>query len=150
MQIQASSVEEYIQSIPEDRQEAIKTIRDTMLKHLPPGYKEGTMWGMICYYVPLEVKPDTYNGQPLCYAAIASQKNYISIYLTNVYSDPETEKWFKAEYAKTGKKLDMGKSCLRFKKLEDIPLDLIGKTVAKTSPQEFIEIYEKIHPSKKK
>ena len=99
-------------------------------------------YGMISYVIPLEKYPLTYNKQPLGYAALASQKNYMSLYLMNIYAKKETEQWFTEEYRASGKKLDMGKSCVRFKKLDDLPMDLIGKAVARTTVAEFIELYE--------
>ena len=102
---------------------------------------------MVGYYIPLSRYPQTYNGQPLAVAGFASQKGYMSLYLMSVYATPELGRWFEKEYAKTGKKLDMGKSCVRFKSLDDLPLDLIGKVIAKTSVEEFIGIYEKAQGS---
>ena len=99
-------------------------------------------YGMIWYVIPLERYPVTYSGQALGIAALASQKNYMSLYLMNVYGETETERWFVEEYNASGKKLDMGKSCVRFKKLEDLPLDLIGKAIARTSVDEFVGMYE--------
>ena len=103
-----------------------------MKKHLPKGYKEQIGWGAITYAVPLKMLPDTYNGEPLCYAAIAAQKNYYSLYLMGVYGDPKQSKWLADEFKKRGKKLDMGKSCLRFKSLDDLPLDVVGEVIAST------------------
>jgi hypothetical protein len=117
-------------------------VRDVILANLPAGYEEGVQFGMIGYYVPLSVFPDTYNKQPLGYLALANQKNYMSLYLNNVYGDPATERWFKERYAASGKRLDMGKSCLRFKRLEDLPLDLIAETVARTPVDQFIAGYQ--------
>ena len=97
--------------------------------------------GMIGWYVPLELFPDTYNGEPLGLAALASQKNYVSLYLNNVYGDSETEEWFRKRYAAAGKKLNMGKSCVRFAKLEDLPLDVIGETIARTDVETYLERY---------
>jgi hypothetical protein len=98
---------------------------------------------MIGWYVPLERYPDTYNGQPLGVAALASQKNYMSLYLNCVYSDEEEEEWFRERWAATGKKLDMGKSCVRFRKLDDVALDVVGEAVARVPPEDFIATYER-------
>ncbi len=98
---------------------------------------------MICYGIPLSTYPDTYNGQPLCYMALASQKNHFALYAMSLYSDKEKERRFREEFIKAGKKLDMGKSCIRFKKLEDLPLEVIGKLVAGTSVKEFVAAYER-------
>ena len=144
MRIEASSIEEYLDKIPKDRREQLEKVRKVILDNLPEGYEEAFNWGMITYQVPLKTYPDTYNGQPLMYAALASQKNHMAVYLTNVYSENETEDWFKKEYEATGKKLDMGKSCVRFKKLDDLPLELIGKAIAMTSVDELIDIYAKL------
>lgn len=149
VQSSAQTVTEYLTSLPPERRTSIETIRKVILKNLPKGYEEVMQYGMIGYIVPFSLKPDTYNGQPLCYVALASQKNHLSLYLTNVYSDQKLSEWFTKEYKKSGKKLDMGKSCVRFKKLEDLPLDLIGKTVAMTPVNEFISLYDKARNQKR-
>ena len=138
----AETVGDYLAELPEDRRLALATLRQVILDYLPDGYEEIMQFGMIGYVIPLERYPITYNGQPLSYAALASQKNYMSLYLMNVYSDPETENWFVKQYRASGKKFDMGKSCVRFKKLEDLPIGLVGKAIARTSVPEFIERYE--------
>ncbi len=138
----AKTVYEYLDELSPDRREAIATVREVILLHLPPGYEETMQYGMIGYVIPLERYPVTYNGQPLAYAALASQKNYMSVYLMNIYSDKEAEQWFVDQYKASGKKLNMGKSCLRFKKLEDLPIDLIGKAIERTKVDDFIELYE--------
>jgi hypothetical protein len=106
----ARTPDEMIAALPPERREAISAVRDVIRANLPPGYEEGMQFGMLAWYVPLERFPDTYNGQPLGLAALASQKNYLSLYLNTVYGDPETERWFRERYAASGKKLDMGKS----------------------------------------
>ena len=145
VQSTASTVEEYLAELPPDRREAVSALRRVILDNLPDGYVECMQYGMIGYVVPLERHPVTYNGQPLEYAAIVSQKSYISVYLMGVYSDPELEAWFQERYRATGKKLNMGKSCVRFKKLDDVPLDLIGETIARMPVDEFIKRYEAVH-----
>lgn len=142
MRSDADSVEQYIQALPEDRREAITALRRVILDNLPAGYEEMMQYGMIGYSVPLSRYPNTYNGQPLSYVALASQKNYISLYLMGIYSRPEQAEWFTQTWQATGKKLNMGKSCVRFRKLDDVPLDLIGQVVAMTSVDEFIATYE--------
>ena len=127
----ATTPDEYIASLPDDRREAVATVRDVVNRNLPPGYEEGMAFGAITWSVPLETFPDTYNGQPLGVAALASQKNYISLYLTTVYSSPEEAAWFTDRYAASGKKLHMGKSCVRFRRLDELPLDVIGETIAR-------------------
>ncbi|MBT3232253.1 MAG: DUF1801 domain-containing protein [Calditrichaeota bacterium] len=142
-QSKAVTVKEYIEELPEDRREIISTIRDVILKNLPIGYVETMNWGMISYEIPLSDYPDTYNKQPLSFAGLASQKNHISFYSMCTYQDTDLMDWLKMEYEKAGKKLTMGKSCIRFKKIEEFPLEVIGKLIGKISPQEFIENYEK-------
>lgn len=142
MQSDAATVEDYLDALPDDRREAIDTVRAAILANLPDGYEEVMNWGMITYQVPLETYPDTYNGKPLMYAALASQKNHMAVYLTSVYESPDRAEAFKAEYLATGKKLDMGKSCVRFKKLDDLPVDLIGRAIAAVSVEDFVDHVE--------
>ena len=142
MQSDAATVKDYLSELDGDRQEAISAVRDVILANLPGGYQETMQYGMISYVVPLTVLADTYNGQPLMYIALACQKQYMSLYLTNVYGDKSVEKWFKERYLATGKKLNMGKSCVRFRKLDDLPLDLVGEVVARIPIEEFVEIYQ--------
>jgi uncharacterized protein YdhG (YjbR/CyaY superfamily) len=138
----AETVEEYIQSLPEDKQETVRELRSFVLKNLPEGYEETMLWGMISYVVPLSRYPKTYNKLPLGYISLALQKNYYSMYLLGVYSNPTEEKQFREDYEKTGKKIDMGKSCLRFKSIDDIPLDYLAKVIAGTSVDDLIKRYE--------
>ena len=139
----AKTVTEYLAELPADRRKTISAVRAVVRKRLPKGYQEGVGYGMICYTVPLATYPVTYNGQPLCYAALASQKQYCAIYLMNVYGDTATAKAFKEGFKQAGKKLDMGKSCVRFKTADDLPLDVIGETIAAMPVKAFIEVYEK-------
>ena len=139
----AATVEEYLSEQEPERREAMESMRRLILDNLPPGFEEIMQFGMIGYVVPLERYPDTYNKQALQAVALASQKNYMSIYLMNVYGDQETQQWFEEEYRASGKKLNMGKACVRFKRPEDLPLDLIGQAVARTSVDGFIEVYER-------
>jgi uncharacterized protein YdhG (YjbR/CyaY superfamily) len=139
---QATSVAEYLQSLPEERRAVVAAVREVILRNLPEGYRESMNWGLISYGVPLERYPNTYNKQPLCYAALAAQKNHYAVYLMTVYGSAEREAWFREEYRKAGKKLDMGKSCVRFRKLDDLPLELIGRVIAATPPEKFIALYE--------
>jgi len=145
MQSKAATVEQYLAELPEDRREALQAIRRTILKNLPKGYEEGMQYGMIGYFVPHRVYPPGYHcdpRQPLPFACLASQKHYISIYLGCVYMNPEHEAWFREAWAKTGKKLDMGKSCVRVKKLDDVPLNVIGQAIKRVPVKKFIEHYE--------
>ncbi len=139
---EATSVEEYLEELPEERRKAMVTVRSLVLDHLPPGYVEAMNWGMISYEIPLERYPRTYNGQPLMYAALAAQKNYMSLYLMCVYSHAGTKTSFEERFKASGKKLNMGKSCVRFRKVEDLPLELIAETIASTTVEEYISTYE--------
>ena len=134
----AATVTEYLQSLPEDRRKEIAKVRSVIRKHLPKGYEEAMNFGLISYQVPLEKFPDTYNGQPLCYAGLAAQKNFNSLYLMRPYGDPTQLKQLRDSFAKAGKKLDMGKSCIHFKTAEDLPLPAIGRLVASTPAQRWI------------
>jgi hypothetical protein len=143
----ATTVAEYLSSLPVERRQALEAVRSEILRNLPAGYEEGIHYGMIGYGIPLSRYPDTYNGQPLMLAALASQKQYMSVYLTALYSDPKLSAWFQEAYAATGKKLDMGKSCVRFKSLEALPVRLIGEAVSKLSVDEYIARYEEVKGS---
>ena len=139
MRSEACSVEEYLAELEEGRRAAISAVRAVILENLPARYEETMQFGMISYVVPLSVVPETYNGQPLMYISLASQKQYMSLYLTRVSCDAALAAWFRQRYLATGKKLNMGKSCVRFRKLEDLPLDLVGEVVAMTPLAEFVE-----------
>jgi hypothetical protein len=125
MQSKATTVEQYLNELPEERKIAISKVRDVILENLPNGYQEVINWGAITYEVPLSICPDTYNKKPLMYAALASQKNHMAVYLSGVYISEKLRLQFENDYKATGKKLDMGKSCVRFKKIESLPLELI-------------------------
>ena len=148
--VTARTADEYIAALPDDRRAAISAVRQVILDHLPPGYEEGMQYGMIGWYVPLDRFPDTYNGQPLGLAALGNQKRYMSLYLNTVYGDPETERWFRERFAASGKKLDMGKSCVRFRLVEDLPLDVIGETIARTGVDTYVARYEEVRGSSRK
>ena len=145
MQSKAETVEQYLTSLPAERREAISAVRAVILKNLQPGFVECMSFGMIGYCVPLARFPNTYNGEPIGVAALASQKQYMAVYLMNIYGHKPTHDWFVAEYKKTGKKLDMGKCCVRFKTLDDLPIELIGKTVAKCTVEQLIAAHEAAH-----
>ena len=142
MHSSATTVKQYLSELPADRREAVEALRAMVLKNLPEGYVEVMNWGMITYEIPLEVYPKTYNKEPLMYAALASQKNHIGVYLCGIYCYPELLKSFKAAYAKTGKKLDMGKSCIRGKKLEDFDLEAIAEVVRAVPLEQYLKHYE--------
>ena len=138
----AATVAEYLAELPADRRAEIETVRDLVNAALPPGYREGIGYGMIGWVIPLEDYPGTYNKQPLAYAGLAAQKNYNSLYLNCVYASKERAERLQSAAIAAGKKLDMGKSCIRFKRADDLPLDLIRAEIASTPPAEFIRIYE--------
>jgi Domain of unknown function (DU1801) len=139
----ATTVAAYLQSLPPDRRKVVSAVRNLVLENLPEGYREGMNWGHITYEIPLERYPATYNGQPLCYVGLAAQKNHYALYLMGAYADSKKGKQLASEFKKRGKKLDMGKSCLRFKSLDELPLDVIGATIAGTSVAEMIGYFEK-------
>ncbi len=152
VQSKSPSVEAYLSSLPPERNAVIGAVRDLILENLDEDYEEGMQYGMIGYYVPHRVYPKGYHcdpKQPLPFAALASQKNYMSLYLMSVYCGSmgegaagEHAEWFRQAWAKTGKKLDMGKSCIRFKKLEELPLEVIGEAVRRVPAATFIEFCE--------
>jgi uncharacterized protein YdhG (YjbR/CyaY superfamily) len=142
MRSEAETVDQYLSELTEDRREAIEEVRAVIVENLPPGYEETMNWGMITYQVPLEVFPDTYNGRPLMYAALASQKNHMAVYLTAIYADEEARRSFEERYRATGKRYDVGKSCVRFRTLDDLPLALIGETIAAVPAEEFVARFD--------
>lgn len=142
MKSDAGTVQEYLDALPAERRVVVSAIRNVVLRSLPVGYAESVGFGMLSYVIPLERYPDTYNKQPLGYAALAAQKNHYALYLTRPYMDAEHAEWLKEEFGRAGKKLDMGKSCLRFKSLDDLPLDVVGRSIASTPPDDFIARYE--------
>ena len=139
MRSSASTVEEYLAELPDERRAAIETVRQVILKNLPSGYEEVMNWGMITYQVPLETYADTYNKKPLMYAALAAQKNHMAVYLTAIYMNEKASREFEEAYIATGKRYDVGKSCVRFKELVDLPLELIGESIASLQISEFVE-----------
>ena len=143
MQSDADSVQAYLAELPDDRREIVEAVRSVIVESLPAGFEEGMQYGMIGYYVPLERYPVTYNGQPLGVAALASQKRHLSLYLMGIYGDDGESSWFRERWAETGTKLDMGKSCVRFHRLDDLALDVVGEAIARTSVDEFIDAYER-------
>ena len=134
----ANTVNEYLKSLPEERRKAISTVRKVILKNLPIGFEESMNYGMISYQVPLSVYPNTYNKQPLMFAALASQKNYMSGHLMGIYLSAESRAGFEAAYKASGKKLDAGKGCVRFKNLDDLPLDVIGEVIASITLKKYL------------
>jgi hypothetical protein len=146
----AVTPEEYITHLPAERRETVQAIVDVVRRNLPPGYEEGMQYGMIGWFVPLARFPQTYNGQPLGLAAIANQKHHVSLYLNNVYGDPETEHWFREAYAGSGKRLEMGKSCVRIRRLDEVPLEVIGAVIARTRLDAFVARYEAVRGSSRR
>ena len=145
----ACSVEDYLQELPRERREALQEVRKVVLDNLPAGYVETMNWGVITYEIPLERFPDTYNKRPLMYAALASQKNHMSLYLMCVYSHKESRVRFEEKFKASGKKLNMGKSCVRFKRVEDLPLDVVGEVIAGTSVDAYIRFYQESRTKRK-
>jgi uncharacterized protein YdhG (YjbR/CyaY superfamily) len=146
MQLTTTSIEEYLEEIPEERKIAFTKLRETILKNIPKGFVEQMSYGMIGYVVPPSIYPNGYHCDPklpLPFISIASQKNFLALYHMGIYAKPELLNWFVSEYPKQSKqKLDMGKSCIRFKKIDQIPFDLIAELVQKMSAQEWITYYE--------
>lgn len=147
MNIKAKNVEEYIQNTPEERQEALNQLREVILKNLPKGFHEEMNYGMPGYVVPHTIYPDGYHCDPklpLPFINFASQKNFIALYHMGIYADEKLLKWFQEEYKKAvPTKLDMGKSCIRFKNVKNIPFELIGQLVSKMTVEDWINTYEK-------
>ena len=146
----ATTVAGYLASLPEDRRAAIAAVRDVVNANLPDGYEEAIQYGMISWIVPLSTKPDTYNKQPLVIASLGAQKNHMALYLLGVYGSKKVETWFRKAFADAGKKLDMGKSCVRFTKLDALPLSVIGEVITKVPPKALIEAHDAVHGAKLK
>jgi uncharacterized protein YdhG (YjbR/CyaY superfamily) len=142
MKHDATTVEDYLDNLPPNRREVLSKVRGAIRRKIPKGYAEAVRGSAITWEVPLSRFPNTYNNQPLCYLALAAQKNHYAVYLMRPYGDKEELKRVQHGFKKAGKKLDMGKSCIRFKKLEDLPLNVITDSVARTTPEEWIRIYE--------
>ena len=133
---------EYLDSLPDERRRALARVRTVLRRNLPRGYRESMNWGMIAYEVPLRTFPDTNNGQPLMYAALASQKHHMAVYLSGIYGSESLRSWFEEAYAEKGLRMDIGKSCVRFRSIDDLPLDLIGEAIAAVPVSDFIAMYE--------
>jgi len=152
MQSKAATVSDYLASLPDDRRKAIETVRSVILANLDKDFEEGMQYGMIGYYVPHRIYPAGYHADPkqgLPFAALASQKNYMSVYLMGLYcgciegvSDTNLVRWFREAWAKTGKKLNMGKACIRFKKADDLALDVLGEAIRRMPARKYVEVYE--------
>ena len=149
MKIEAKNITEYIAQLPENRKTVFQNLRSVILDNIPSGFEEMLLYKMPSYVVPLSVYPDGYHcspNTPLPFISIASQKNHIALYHMGIYAHPELKAWFENAYPKYCKyKLDMSKSCIRFKKMEDIPFELIAELIAKISAEQWVEIYEKAY-----
>ena len=137
-----ATVDEYLASLPDDRRPVIEAVRQVVLDHLPDGFEEVFQYRMLSYVIPLERYPLTYNKQPLAVTSLANQKRHMALYLMGVYGDESAEAWLRSRWP-PDKKLDMGKSCLRFRSLDDLPLDLIGEVIARTSVDDLVAAYER-------
>ena len=137
------TVSQWLASVPAERKDAINAVRHAVNEHLPEGYEETVDWGMLAWVVPLKTLPNTHNGHPLTLAALGAHTKLMTIYLMSVYGDPKLRRAFESAYKKTGKKLDMGGCCVHFKKLDDLPLDVVGKTIASVTVGQYVERYEK-------
>jgi hypothetical protein len=145
MQSKAKTVAQYLAELPADRRPIVEEIRQVILDNLDEGFEEGMQYGMIGFYVPHSLYPPGYHcdpSQPLPFACLASQKNHLALYMMPLYMVGGDTTWFQKAWAKTGKKLDMGKSCIRFKKIEDLALDVIAEAVRRVTAEKWIKIYE--------
>lgn len=151
MQSKATTVAAYLASLPDDRRATLEAVREVILANLDAGFEEGMQYGMLGYYVPHRVYPAGYHvdpKQPLPFAALASQAKHCSLYLMGVYGSPDEEAWFRSAWTADGRKLDMGKSCVRFKKLSDVPLDVVGEAFRRATAAEYIAQYEAQKPKR--
>ena len=147
MKIKVETVDQYLAELPAERRDALETVRAVIRKNLRGGYEEGMQYGVIGYFVPPSLYPPGYNCdpmQPLPFAGLASKKNHMSIHMMGLYSDPQQEAWFREAWIATGKKLDMGKACVRFKKIDDVPLKVIGEAIRRVPLKKFVEQYESV------
>jgi hypothetical protein len=148
----ALTVNQWLASVPAERRDAIDAVRDVVNLNLPRGYEETVDWGMLAWVVPLAILPNTHNGRPLLFAALGAHTKRMTLYLSCVYGDPKLRREFEIAYKKTGKKLDMGGSCVHFKALDDLPLEVVGNTLAQIAVKKYVERYEnarqKIKPKK--
>jgi len=143
----ATSVKQFLDALPPERRAVMSALRTFIRRHVPAGYKEGIEWGAIGYSVPLSVLPDTYNGCPLCYVALAAKKNYYSLHLVGVYGEPTRVAALAAAFKRAGKRFDMGKACLRFKSIDDLPLDAIAAEIGRVPMKTYVARY---HASRKR
>lgn len=140
-----TTVAEYLAALPADRRQAIQAVRTVILDNLPQGYEEGIQYGMIAWYVPHSVYPPGYHcdpSQPVPFVSLASHKNHMAIYLMPLYAEPEALQWFRSAWTGAGHRLDMGKSCVRFRRIEDVPLDVVGQAIARFPVRKYLALYE--------
>ncbi|HQQ77974.1 MAG TPA: DUF1801 domain-containing protein [Thermoanaerobaculia bacterium] len=142
------TVNQWLASVPAERKDAINAVRKAVNKHLPRGYEETVDWGMLAWVVPLATLPNTHNGRPLLLAALGAHTKRMTLYLMSVYGDPKLRREFETAYKRTGKKLDMGGCCVHFKTLDDLPLDVVGNTVARVTVDQYVERYESLRKKK--
>ena len=147
-----TAIDDYLARLPDDRRTAIAKVRDVINANLPIGYEEKIQFGMISWCVPESVLPvkEVYNKQPLCLASLASQKSHMAVYMMHIYGDPKLRSWFEKAYKQSGKKLDMGQSCVRFKTLDALPIEVIGEAMSKVTVDNYVAGYRKIRDSMKK
>lgn len=138
----AKTPEQYLADLPEDRRETVRVVRDLVLENLPAGYEESMTWGMLSYEIPLSTYPETYNGKPLGYVALASQKNYVALYLMGAYAIPGLAARLEKAFRDAGKQFDMGKSCLRFRTIDDLEMDALAELIAAVPVSKYVEFYE--------
>ena len=144
----ALTVNQWLASVPPERKDAIHAVRDAVNEHLPQGYEETVDWGMLAWVVPLATLPNTHNGRPLMLAALGAHRKLMTLYFGGVFGDPKLRREFEIAYRRTGKKLDIGGSCVHFKKLDDLPLDVVGNTIARVAVDQYVERYENSRPKK--
>lgn len=144
---------EYLDALPEDRRKALRKVRAAVNKGLPKGYEEGIQYGMLGWYVPHRLYPDGYHcdpKQPVPFASVASQKNHMALYLMCIYGDEDHRAWFEEAWKATGKRLDMGKGCVRFRTIEDVPLDVVTEAVSRVPVEKFLARYEASIPASRR
>jgi hypothetical protein len=145
----ALTVKEWLASVPAERKAAIDAVRAAVNEHLPRGYEETVDWGMLAWVVPFARLRQTHNGHPLMLAALGAHRKLMTIYLSSVYEDPKLRREFETAYRKTGKKLDMGGSCVHFKTLDDLPLEVVGDVIGRVTVDEYVERYARSRPGKR-
>jgi uncharacterized protein YdhG (YjbR/CyaY superfamily) len=140
-----TTVDAYLAALPAERRTALEAVRATILEHLPEGFEEGIQHGMIDYHIPIAAFPDTYNGKPLSIISLANQKRHMALYLMGVYGDEAEEARFRERWLGTGAPLDMGKSCVRFRRLADVPLEVVAEAVRRISPDDLVALHQRAH-----